>query len=926
MDTLTANQLKAIEDNNRLLTVTAGAGSGKTRVLIERVGRILTQKKASLSDFLVITFTDKAASELRSRLLKTVEDDFAVISAHIGTFHSLCSRILKEHAPVIGIDPDFKVVEPYAALIAIRKTIKETLLRALKQGDENARLIIDELDFKNTANCLLDLMEYRWHADKLCQSEGKIGADDKISERENMLRNAIFGLFGKIRDEYRFKNGENLDFQDLEIFTILLLQNADIRSQYQKRFKYILVDEFQDINDTQAELINLLHDPKINSLAVVGDPKQSIYRFRGANVHQFEKFVEKSKNAVRLGDNFRSGEPIISFVNSAFPNFETMASGTKKDGAIVTAVFIGSKEDEKIDLRRKNEALALAKIASELEGTTACLFYSLSDYEIYGKTLHEMGIPHVVLGGRDFLEKQEIIDILNAIRVSNDHSDIGALLGFARSPYIGIGDEELFETSLLCRNSAGKVDNSKFYEKISAHPKAALLPKIEAGLEHMSISELIRFIAGEHINDNIEKLMHIAVAAEEREKITLSDFIDYLKELKTRGGKVEEYPTLSDNAFALMTIHQAKGLEFDNVIMADLSRPLNYTSDQWLFVRGQNSGLAFKLKPEDNPEAESVPAPSFEKLSEEDKDEEAAERERLLYVGLTRARKKLILLLHPDSKKCGPWHKHLLEVCANSKNIDIRKFNPEKDAVKPRAAPKTKIIRPKIEKLPLNINNVYTVSELETFDQSEEEYFKKYVLMTPELRPRSDRLPPNVHGDIIHRLFEREIKYGIADAGEILKRMKIELELPHISMEEENEILRQFSEFKLSPYSKFPNRQSEAPFFMSIGGSFVKGTLDMLITDENAKEWEIVDFKTGHVESAKSAAQKYKLQVDIYALAAAKHTGIKRGSATLLFLTKDAAIPYKITISEDDLMGTEAKLKKLISEITKAKTQWITQN
>ncbi|MBI2974663.1 MAG: ATP-dependent helicase [Deltaproteobacteria bacterium] len=897
MDELTANQQKAIEDNSRLLTVTAGAGSGKTRVLIERVGRILAQKKASLSECLVITFTDKAASELRSRLLKTVEDDFAVISAHIGTFHSLCSRVLKEHAPIIGIDPDFKVVEPYAASIAIRKTIKETLLRLLKSGDENARLIIDELDFKNAANCLLDLMEYRWHADKLYSSEAKY-ADDKISTRENRLRNAVFECFCKIRDEYRLRNGENLDFQDLEIFTISLLQNAAIRTQYQKRFKYILVDEFQDINDTQAELINLLHDPKINSLAVVGDPKQSIYRFRGANVHQFEEFVKKTKNTVRLGENFRSGEPVIEFVNKTFPNFEAMSAGAKKDDAAVTALLIGSKEDEKIAERRKNEASAMAKIASELKGSTACLFYSLSDSEIYGKTLHEMGIPHVVLGGRGFLEKQEIVDILNAIRVSNDHGDIAALLGFARSPYIGISDEELFEISLLCRNDAGKVDNLKFYGKIAEHPKASIFPKIEAALEHMSISELIKFIAGGNINDNIEKLAHIAASAEERERITLSDFIDYLKELKAREGKIEEYPAFSNNALALMTIHQAKGLEFDNVIMADLSRPMNYTGGQWLFVRGQNGGLAFKFKPEDNPEAESAPTPFFEKLSEEDKNEEAAEHERLLYVGMTRAKKRLIMLLHPESGRC----------------------------VRPRTVPKPKAVQPKIENLPLDIKNVFTVSELETFDQSKEEYFKKYVRMSPELRPPSDKLPPNVHGDIIHRLIEMEIKYGIADAAGILNCMKTELELAHISKEEEDEILRQFAEFKRSSYSKLPNRRSEVPFFMAVGGSFVKGTLDMLITDENAKEWEIVDFKTGQIESAESTAQKYKLQVDIYALAIANHTGIRKGSATLLFLTKDEAIPYKIVISENDMAKTETKLKTLISDIAKTKAKWITRN
>lgn len=656
---LTKNQIKAVKDKSKFLAITAGAGSGKTSVLIERIDHILTNKLAKLDEILAITFTEKAASELKERLLKKIDDDLAVISAYIGTFHSFCAKILREHAPIIDIDPDFAIVEEYTAGILRRKAVKSTLLWLLKNQDKDAERMVDELDFKNSVALLEELLEYRWHAEQISNVKFQMSKEGQRAndKREDELRASVFKCFKKVADKYDAEKGIDLDFQDLEIFAIKLLENSEIRKRYQKRFKYILVDEFQDINDTQAKLISLLHNKDGGSLTIVGDQKQSIYRFRGANVHQFEKAIKDSKNTVELSENFRSTPKIITFVNETFPEFAPLVADSKDNTESITILNLNTTEEDNIETRRKAEATAIADIIPNLKGKTALLFYSLSNYQIYSRAFAERGILHLVHGGKGFLEKEEILDILNALRIANDPNDIIALLGLARSEYIGLTDDELY----LLTNGCGK-DQTKLYEAISNDPKGSILKKLEKDILHLGISEIIRSIAGDKINDNIEKLCHMALASEEREKITLKDFIDYLMELRDKNGRIGEFPSSDSDSVLLMTIHQSKGLEFDNVVVADLSRQMNYEGGQWCFVRGEDGGIAFKLRPEDNPDAESVETPYYEELSAKDKTEDAAEKNRLLYVAMTRAKKNLILPLHPNANRTGAWHKHLLEI------------------------------------------------------------------------------------------------------------------------------------------------------------------------------------------------------------------------------------------------------------------------
>jgi len=656
---LSKTQLEAVNCKETFIAITAGAGSGKTRVLVERVARLIDSKEATMDDILAITFTEKAALELKERLTKTVDDEIAISTASIGTFHSFCAKIIRDDAPLLEIDPDFGILEEQTAGLLLRKAVKETLLSLLEDNNKNAWLLIEELDFRGAVDLIEELIDYRWHSEKTIGHRPEAGDQEEV-ERESRLREAAMFCFAAANKVYAgFKGVTNLDFSDLEIFAIRLLENRDVQKRYQKRFKHILVDEFQDINDTQSYMISLLFKDGANRLTIVGDEKQSIYRFRGANVNEFKKALGRAKKKIVLKENFRSSPSIIGFVNDMLPHFEPLTFPKDKElGTLVETLPITSDEDARSDDRRENEAKELARIIPSLKGETALLFNSLKSSQIYTKALNEAGISHIVAGGSAFLEKEEVVDIINALRVTIDKNDVLALLGIARSPYIGLTDEELF---LLCRTGDKEMP---LYDKISKHPKSSFLITMDEISCSLSISELIRAYAKDGMTDDLEKLCHIANDVGMKEKISLKDFIEYLKDLKKKEGGIPEFPKGAGDLL-LMTIHQAKGLEFDNVILCDTIRQRRKDSKKWCFIRGVDGGLAFKLTPEDNPVGDRIETPEYKMLSERNDAEDKDERERLLYVAMTRAKTRLIIPLHKGAKKDGDWHKLFIEKCAH---------------------------------------------------------------------------------------------------------------------------------------------------------------------------------------------------------------------------------------------------------------------
>lgn len=869
---LTKEQIEAINSQSNFLAITAGAGSGKTLVLAERIRQILETKKAGLDDILAVTFTEKAAQELKARIAKVVNDPIAISLSYIGTFHSFCARILREHSHKMGIDPDFDVIEEARSALLMQRAVKEALLGLLEQREPSSELAVNELDFKNTIRCIEELLRFRWHAQKL--------KPDSLDTREASLQKAMLYLFNASLERYNKLKGLNLDFQDLEISALKFLKS------YPKRFKYILVDEFQDVNDAQAELIKLLHNK--NSLTIVGDERQAIYGFRGASTEAFRSVLKTAETSISLDANFRSSPEIISFINATFADFPNLTPTRENTHLSCQKTIVSSDEGAGIHECRENEAKLIAKAISHLKGTTACLFSSLKSADIYARALAEQSIPYILFGGDSFLNRQEIIDAINLLKVANNPEDKIALLAIARSPYIGMTDEEIY-----------------LHKNIKEHKKAGILKLLEEDVLALTTSELIRKFCPP--SPQMEKFINIAYSAEADEKMPLSEFIAYIDELRNNSARISDFPISSPEAVNLMTIHQAKGLEFDNVILADTIRFPKSDGRNWRFVRGSSCSFAFKFRPEDNPVAEALPSEKFAELDTAGKKADEEEKLRLLYVAATRAKDRLLIPLHPEIKKDGPWHKLLLKACEN-----IASFVPG-EQTPPNKVAKTE--EPKSVTGRFATPDTFTMTELEIFSESPEKYHERFILNCPDrLLPEEGVLPANIKGDIVHRLIEQNKNFD--DPERFLKKTAIEYEV-HISNDEKKDILSRFRSFKESSYGGIASALHETPFMLKVGDIFIKGKIDMLIT--NSSNWEIVDFKTGRIKD-------YSFQAKVYSLAVARHLQRSEGFVTFLFLTPEKAEPHQIRISQKILQETENELIELAQKFKQCYNEWMGRN
>ena len=285
----TEAQARAIERTDVPMAVDAAAGSGKTKVLTERILKIVGSDWARLGEILAITFTEKAAGEFRAKLRPHVpaSERFRLDSAWIGTFHSFCARLIRRFGPAIGLDPSFRMLDENAAGMEARKCVRETLLKLLEDGDDDAAGLVEEVGYATAAGCLEELMQFRWHAGQaLASREG-------ASEGEAELLGRLTKVFERVRENYLARLAEQgaLDFQELEIRALALLENRHVASSARGIFSHILVDEYQDTNDIQTELVLRLFDPARSRLFIVGDEAQSIYRFRGANVSCFARVI-----------------------------------------------------------------------------------------------------------------------------------------------------------------------------------------------------------------------------------------------------------------------------------------------------------------------------------------------------------------------------------------------------------------------------------------------------------------------------------------------------------------------------------------------------------------------------------------------------------------------------------------------------------
>ena len=606
-DTLNREQKEAVMETEGPLLLLAGAGSGKTRCITHRIAYLIDECGVKPWNILAITFTNKAAGEMRERVDKLV--GFGADQVWVSTFHSLCVRILRRHIDRLGFENGFTIYDADD-----QKTVMKGICK---------RLNIDTKTYKERA--LIGAV-----------SSAK---DELISVREYELDAANdFGkaVYAKAYREYQetLQKNNALDFDDLIVKTVELFKNCpEILDSYQERFQYIMVDEYQDTNTAQFELVKLLAQ-KYRNLCVVGDDDQSIYKFRGANIRNildFEKYFPEAK-VIKLEQNYRSTQSILDAANAVISNNEG-----RKDKALWTDRGAGNK----IHFRSFDNAYEEAEfIAGDIckkvkkEGAAykdcAVLYRTNAQARLLEERMIMEGVPYNVVGGTNFYARAEIKDILAYLKTVDNGRDEVAVRRILNVPKRGIGAAtvEKLEDYAQMRD-IGLYDAMELADEIMSLGKTAakirpfvqLIREFRKEAMTLSVAELIQHIVekigyadylqdnydedGDDRLENVEELITKAVNYQEtHEEPNLTDFLAEVALVAEIDNVAED-----DNRVLLMTLHSAKGLEFPNVYLA-----------------GMEDGLF----------------PSYMTIISDDHSDIEEER-RLAYVGITRAMNDLTI-------------------------------------------------------------------------------------------------------------------------------------------------------------------------------------------------------------------------------------------------------------------------------------------
>lgn len=600
MDGLNDEQARAVTHGDGPLLILAGAGSGKTKTLTHRIAYLIGELKVFPSRILAVTFTNKAAKEMRQRLAQLLDEeaDNRQFMPWMGTFHSICVRILRMDGAHIGLDRRFLIYDTDDQVSLMKQIMKA---RGLTDKDIKPRAVLSVIS--NAKN------EMRSTEDFSMSARGP---------REQKIAELFFAY------EKALKEAAALDFDDLLIKTVELLQNSpEIRQKWQRQFEYILIDEYQDTNAVQYALIKLLVNERRN-LCVVGDDAQSIYSFRGAdytNILNFERDFPGT-TVVKLEQNYRSTGAILGLANSLIQH-----NIHRTDKNLWTAN--GDGIDPKLWqlYSESEEALAIAneiqaQIANGRQyGDVAVLYRTNAQSYAIERALRQSYIPYKIVGGLRFLDRAVVKDVLAYLRLLYQPSDRVSFLRIVNVPKRGIGTVSV--AKFLDWNDAARrdiVSGLLAVEEADNLTARAKRPLLELGkiLEELqqeidgSPAELIEKIIrqtgyGDFINDGTpqaeERMENIGVLlAEAKAYVDVPAFLEEMALMSSAD-------TAADQQVTLMTLHAAKGLEFPVV-----------------FLAGLEEGILPHARVFDSGKADDI-----------------EEERRLCYVGVTRAREELFV-------------------------------------------------------------------------------------------------------------------------------------------------------------------------------------------------------------------------------------------------------------------------------------------
>ena len=1006
----------AANDLDTTFFVEAAAGTGKTTSLVARIVSAVSKGRARLSEIVAITFTEKAAGELKMRLREeleknlkdaTLRDALADLErAHITTIHSFCAWILRERPIEAVVDPQFAVADELQRQLLFEEAWEEwleaelaknppALRQALMSGVELDKLpglvalLVDHRDRLGStrlpelmpldvdevvaelraaapalerclkhftersenaylrARTLLDTLPSLPRASterriavlrslELTAPRAKAHFDSDEAFREikdavkklktllerfavaadhNLLVELVAWLRGFVDHFQKVKHDRALlDFDDLLVETRDLLRDrVDVRQDLQKRFKFVLVDEFQDTDPVQTEVVLLLGEGEPGKLFVVGDPKQSIYGFRRADIEMYadtRRQIERKGRVLTFRQNFRSKSTILDWVNDVFakilvesaygdyqPEYIALAPRPELQTSQAAVTLLRPRQplDTTADEMRRAEAAAVARYLGHQVASGACqwgdvalLFRSFTGVETYGDVLQEHGVPFRVIGGKGYYQRQEIQTLSSLLSCLDNPADKLNLVATLRSPLFGWTDEWVFLTSESTRLNylAALASDAPEHARLAF----ALLCELHESRHNVSVAGYVEHVFartriceaffasqpdGAQCVANLLKALELARQLEAVGVRSLRAFVRRLRQ--TVLGGIEEEPSPAseetDNVVRILTMHKAKGLEFPVVVLPDLAGRSSDSGAKLLFGRDGGSEVRFAGRR----------TARFDEVDDEHKKREEAEEIRLLYVATTRAKERLVIPWFAEkgeridllAQGFVPAASALVEA-PDWASLAVAEVEPEKSKTK------RETVRQSIDR-----RRVWAETRAALLARAA----KPLVRVSPsklagEAEPREDE-PGGIEreramdfGVVVHDVLEMlDLNASTAHQRKQIEQLIAQTGLSGDDKRRAVEMIGTALDSELLTRARGAEEvYRELPFMQVMDEGLMEGKIDLLFCEQG--KWVLVDYKT----DARVEADRYAAQLRAYETALQQVAGIRLAQKLLLFL------------------------------------------
>ena len=611
---LNSAQKEAVTHIDGPLLIVAGAGSGKTKVLTSRIANLIKEKKAFPNQILAVTFTNKAAKEMQSRVSSLLKTE-ATGLPWLGTFHSICAKLLRRHAPAVNLKSNFTILD----------------------ADDQSRLIknickSENIDTKQLSPKFILSIIDKWKNQGLYPNEVILKNNDTYER--NVL--SLYKIY-----QQKLVDLNSCDFGDLILHNVKIFEkNNDIKEIYSKNFKYILVDEYQDTNLIQSRWLNILAE-KNRNICCVGDDDQSIYSWRGAEIKNFLEFdkIYKETKIIRLEENYRSTENILSVASALISNNKNRVGktlkSTKNKGELVNLHCFKNGKDEAVGISDELEQNFKNKVSFNKIAILVRAIFQTREFE---ERFLKIGIPYRIIGGIKFYERAEIKDCIAYLRIIFQEKDDLAFERVANNPKRSIGDSTIKQIHEYAKKNSLSLEKSskKLIELNLIKPKTRLgllsflnlidKWRYELNIKKINHVKLLQFVLDESGYSSM--LKNKKDLENENRLENIKELLSAMKEFDNLESFLEHVSLATSidqdwdgEKVNMMTMHASKGLEFEVV-----------------FLPGWEEGLF--------PHQKSI----------EEKGQNGLEEERrLAYVGITRAKKKAIISFSMNRFYQGDW-------------------------------------------------------------------------------------------------------------------------------------------------------------------------------------------------------------------------------------------------------------------------------